>query len=513
MAEMQSNRNDDVFGSTDKQFGIPNIDSLALKYSKAQLQQMAQMGRIPPIYAVMAGMAQDRVELNNSHAPTTTVAQDTFSPQVAGVAPGNAVPGNGAREAPGGSIQEIKARTHGAEMGWDPRNSAAAISKAHGGLMSIPRPGEKYNQDNFATGGIVAFQQGGMPGDPTDEELAAFQAEAEQARGANTRPMFEQQNYRLNQGPSGGLPQIMDSPQAPVVSSPTSAVAVENQKQLAKVRPAAPAPVGPLTAMAAPPASDEFAQQGMNALKLPKRTPADTTGLVDTPESIAKNKEDLLYRTVGYTGAEMMAGKSPFALVNIGEALSKGFSSYAQQIEAHKKSTKDDIKDLAAVRRGEQALEQGDYKIAMDVYNNQLTNDRALEVAKMQIKKDLDVAKIGAESRKLDKNITPFEVYANPNSTSEQKANALEFAGMGKRNFGPEQGLKLEELWVEERSLPKYRNLSDAQLAVAKQNWIATIPGMEKMGGGGKGIKAGETFGGFTFKGGDPNIKTNWTKA
>ena len=82
MAEMQSNRNDDVFGRTDKQFGIPSIDSLALKYSKAQLQQMAQMGRIPPIYAVMAGMAQDRIQLNNSHAPETTVAQDTFGQHV-----------------------------------------------------------------------------------------------------------------------------------------------------------------------------------------------------------------------------------------------------------------------------------------------------------------------------------------------------------------------------------------------------------------------------------------------
>ena len=172
MAEMQSNRNDDLFGSTDKKFGTPNIDALALKYSKAQLQQMAQMGRIPPIYAVMAGMAQDRIQLNNSHAPETTVAQDTFGQHVtdssgqgvtdsSGSAVGTGVPGNGGREMPGGSIQEIKARTHGAEMGWDPRNSAADISKAHGGLMSIPRPGEKYDQSNFATGGIVAFDAGG----------------------------------------------------------------------------------------------------------------------------------------------------------------------------------------------------------------------------------------------------------------------------------------------------------------------------------------------------------------
>ena len=146
MAEMQYDRNDDIFGRTDKQFGIPSIDSLALKYSKAQLQQMAQMGRIPPIYAVMAGMAQDRVQLNNSQAPKTTVAQDTF--------------GQGVADSSGQGITDSSGAAVGAGEPVAPQ-STADISRAHGGLMSIPRPGEKYNQDNFATGGIVAFDAGG----------------------------------------------------------------------------------------------------------------------------------------------------------------------------------------------------------------------------------------------------------------------------------------------------------------------------------------------------------------
>ena len=146
MAEMQSNRNDDIFGRTDKEFGIPNIDSLALKYSKAQLQQMAQMGRIPPIYAVMAGMAQDRIQLNNSQAPKTTVAQDTLSQGVA--------------DSSGQGITDSSGAAVGAGEPVAPQ-STADISRAHGGLMSIPRPGEKYDQSNFATGGIVAFDAGG----------------------------------------------------------------------------------------------------------------------------------------------------------------------------------------------------------------------------------------------------------------------------------------------------------------------------------------------------------------
>jgi hypothetical protein len=146
MAEMQSNRNDDVFGRTDKEFGAPSIDSLALKYSKAQLQQMAQMGRIPPIYAVMAGMAQDRIQLNNSQAAKTTVAQDTLGQQVT--------------DSSGQGITDSSGAAVGAGEPVAPQ-STADISKAHGGLMSIPRPGEKYDQSNFATGGIVAFDAGG----------------------------------------------------------------------------------------------------------------------------------------------------------------------------------------------------------------------------------------------------------------------------------------------------------------------------------------------------------------
>ena len=146
MAEMHSNRNDDIFGRTDKEFGAPSIDSLALKYSKAQLQQMAQMGRIPPIYAVMAGMAQDRIQLNNSQASKTTVAQDTLGQQVA--------------DSSGQGITDSSGAAVGAGEPVAPQ-STADISRAHGGLMSIPRPGEKYDQSNFATGGIVAFDAGG----------------------------------------------------------------------------------------------------------------------------------------------------------------------------------------------------------------------------------------------------------------------------------------------------------------------------------------------------------------
>jgi hypothetical protein len=300
--------------------------------------------------------------------------------------------------------------------------------------------------------------------------------------------MFEQQNYRMNQGPSGGLPQIMSSPEAaaaPAVAAPMSTLQAENQKQLAKVRPAA----GPLEAMAqkAEPASDEFAQKGMDALKLPKRTPADTTGLVDTPESIAKNKKDLLYRTVGYTGAEMMAGKSPFALVNIGEALSKGFSAYAQQIGEHKKATKDDIKDLAAIKRGEQALEQGEYKISADIMNNELTNKRALEVAEMQIKGRLEEEKIRAGARPYD--VTEALMTGSP-ETQAKALSVIKMLNSAKKPEKTEQELN-EFVFATLNKNDEFNMLSTsnkpeerARAAKMLTDAVAQIKGMSTGGGG-----------------------------
>ena len=447
MAEMQSNRNDDVFGRTDKQFGIPSIDSLALKYSKAQLQQMAQMGRIPPIYAVMAGMAQDRIQLNNSHAPETTVAQDTFGQHVtdssgqgvtdsSGSAVGTGVPGNGGREMPGGSIQEIKARTHGAEMGWDPRNSAAAISKAHGGLMSIPRPGEKYNQDNFATGGIVAFQEGGgvrrgqaLNYDPKARMPIEDILQFEGLIGGKRKKKEEKVATPIDPATAtGGLPPIYSADSVfqqpdPFGRAPTSTVDVETQKQLAKVKPAA----GPLAAMAqqAAPASDEFAQQGANLMKLPTRTPTNTTGLIDTPEEIAKDKEDILNSTIGYTGAEMMAGKSQFAMTNIGEALSKGFSSYAQRIGEHKKMRKSDIKDFATIAQADEALKAGDVKTALHAWTH--LNDTK-ERAKVEREKMVSEEK--QERIRAGANTSPFEAWLKGNA--KERAEIEQFASIGK---------------------------------------------------------------------------------
>ena len=60
--------------------GIQEIQALATKYSKPQLQRMAQMGLIEPTKAVMAGMMIDRITKQNLQPPVQTVAEEVMSP-------------------------------------------------------------------------------------------------------------------------------------------------------------------------------------------------------------------------------------------------------------------------------------------------------------------------------------------------------------------------------------------------------------------------------------------------
>jgi hypothetical protein len=75
--------------------GIQEIQALATKYSKPQLQKMAQMGLVDPTKAVMAGMMIDRIQQQNMQPPQQTVAEEVMGapPPPAPAAPEGAPPG------------------------------------------------------------------------------------------------------------------------------------------------------------------------------------------------------------------------------------------------------------------------------------------------------------------------------------------------------------------------------------------------------------------------------------
>ena len=108
--------------------GIHEIQTLATKYSKTQLQKMAQMGLIDSTKAVMAGMMIDRISKQNMAPPATTVAEDALAPPPP-------------QEAPQGPPQM-------GPSGAPPEQSA--------GIAGLPS-----NIPEMAGGGIVAFADGG----------------------------------------------------------------------------------------------------------------------------------------------------------------------------------------------------------------------------------------------------------------------------------------------------------------------------------------------------------------
>lgn len=119
--------------------GIQEIKSLAIKYSKKQLANMAQMGLIDPQKAVMAGMMRDRIAKEDMQPPSTTVAQDVLgmSPQ----------PQMGMQPQP----QMVQAQPQmGAPVEQPP------VMAASGGLTNLP-----VEVQDYAGGGIVAFADGG----------------------------------------------------------------------------------------------------------------------------------------------------------------------------------------------------------------------------------------------------------------------------------------------------------------------------------------------------------------
>lgn len=108
--------------------GIQEIQTLATKYSKTQLQKMAQMGLIDSTKAVMAGMMIDRISKQNMAPPATTVAEDALAPP-----PPQEAPQGPPQMGPGGAPPEQSA-----------------------GLAGLPS-----NIPEMAGGGIVAFADGG----------------------------------------------------------------------------------------------------------------------------------------------------------------------------------------------------------------------------------------------------------------------------------------------------------------------------------------------------------------
>ena len=103
---------------------IQEIQSLATKYSVAQLKNLADLKLIDPIKAVMAGNMIRHIQEQNSKPPQTTVAQDLL----------------------------------GIQSQQQPQPQPQQMAQAPSGMESLPAG----DVGNYAGGGIVAFGEGGL---------------------------------------------------------------------------------------------------------------------------------------------------------------------------------------------------------------------------------------------------------------------------------------------------------------------------------------------------------------
>ena len=116
--------------------GIQEIQALATKYSKPQLQRMAQMGLIEPTKAVMAGMMIDRITKQNLQPPVQTVAEEVMSPP---------------QPMPQAMPQQA--------AGMTALPSGLPPQMAGGGIVAFADGGDI---DEYAGGGVVGYAKGNL---------------------------------------------------------------------------------------------------------------------------------------------------------------------------------------------------------------------------------------------------------------------------------------------------------------------------------------------------------------
>jgi hypothetical protein len=136
-------------------FDLLSAEKVAAKYGgdKRKIGEAAQMGLVNPTVAVMAGMFIDRMRAAavQEQQPSTTVAQDTFTPPVQ-----MAQAGLGAT--PQAQTAPQMAPQTNTQMAAAP---SGTVSLAKGGLSSLPVDEDMF-PDEYAGGGIVAFQGGDL---------------------------------------------------------------------------------------------------------------------------------------------------------------------------------------------------------------------------------------------------------------------------------------------------------------------------------------------------------------
>lgn len=210
--------------------GIQEIQALATKYSKPQLQKMAQMGLVDPTKAVMAGMMIDRIQQQNMQPPQQTVAEEVMGappppPPMAGGAPEGAPPSGGIAGLPSNLPPQM----------------------AGGGIVAFADGGDT---ESYAGGGAVGYADRGLVdvrNDPMMKVDPRVQAQRDVTRYQILAEELRLAQARLDAGDPRAKADV-EALQREMRSVKPRAAADISLPGISEARAATPAPVAPAPA-------------------------------------------------------------------------------------------------------------------------------------------------------------------------------------------------------------------------------------------------------------------------
>lgn len=217
-------------------------------------------------------------------------------------------------------------------------NAQEEMPRAESGVAGIPL-GNMFREENFNSGGIVAFQGGGVPyagmGLTATAEGDAGVAEAQAAEAARRAAAEEAPPPKVAAAPKG-LEDIIASVRRAYGGAETSSITPERKAYLDMLKTGSMSP------------RDIERQEGMRFIQ---------------------------------AGLGVLGGKSPYALQNIAEGSKEALMGYAEDIKGQRAQKVAEAKaaaDIADLRRSEQRQEIGS---AIDMYGKQLDREQRAKLA------------------------------------------------------------------------------------------------------------------------------------
>jgi len=319
----------------------------------------------------------------NVKAPETTVAQDIMAPQPQ-MPPQMGMP---SPEMPPQMPPQAP------QMGM-PSPEMGMPAMADGGLASLPVPDDMF-PDEYAGGGVVAFAAGDLVQDGMFSLTAPEEGPLSRRKLVERLTLPELQMYNRTgklpdrlRGELGGhfiegtpifgnVPLTSNTPEflqpaapkgpAPSVSPVPDAAPPTKDKKSPRQDAAAPATGGSKVGSGGD-MLDSYRAALIKGGVSPDPLAEDRKASAAAREALAKDREEAKYAALLQAGLGMMAGKSPYALENIGRGAQAGLAEYSRS----KKELKDEERDLAKIdrdmRRAEEAMKRGDVDRAYDLY-------------------------------------------------------------------------------------------------------------------------------------------------